>query len=385
MHIKRLSVQDSARGACLIALALLLGCQMAPDPAPLARVSGGDTRRDSRVVDLPAGERVTLAELAGPGVIHHMWFTAMSDSPRVYAGLVLRIWWDGEPVPSVEVPMGDLFGVGFGEERDVRSAAIEMTPPGGLPNHAALNWWLPMPFESARLEIENQNDAPINLLFWHIDWERVEQLDPEHGRLHAQWRRSNPVERGRHHTALIAEGRGRYIGTVYSIHLLEPGSWVEGGDDFYIDLPEDEWAALEAWDRTLVIDSARRVPAEARSIANQPMGPVWPTLEGTGCEDFFCGAWGFHDPERSALLHGVSLGPTEDGRLTAYRFHLPDPIRFHERIRVIFRNHGWDVQARADDITTVAYWYQIEPHTPFPELPPVEERLPPPPPDTAGE
>ncbi len=354
-----------------------LGCARGPDPAPLARVSGGETRRDSRVVALPAGERVTLANLDGPGVIRHLWFTAMSGDPRIYAGLVLRIWWDGETEPSVEAPLGDLFGVGFGEERDVRSAAIEMIPAGGPPNHAALNGWLPMPFEAARLEIENQSAEPVDLLFWHINWERVRRLSPDHGRFHAQWRRSNPVVRGRHHTALIAEGAGRYVGTVHSIRRLGPGAWVEGGEDFYIDLPDDEWAALEAWDPALVADPTRRVPPDARSIANQPMGPVWPTLPGIGGEDYFGGAWGYHEPERSALLHGVSLGPGDDDRLTAYRFHLPDPIRFRERLRLIFRNHGADVQARADDITTVTCWYQTEPHLAFPELPPLPDRIPP--------
>jgi hypothetical protein len=266
------------------------------------------------------------------------------------------------------------FGVGFGEERLVRSAAVEMTP-AGLPNHAALAWWLPMPFEAARIEIENQSDAPINLFFWHIDWERVARVDNDLGRLHAQWRRENPVTRGRPHTVLVAEGEGHFVGMIFSIRRLEGGAWVEGGEDFYVDMPDDEWAALETWDRSLVRPEAR-VPEDERSIANQPMGPVRPTLAGTGCEDYFNGAWGFHEPERSALLHGVSLGPDEEGRMTAYRFHLPDPVRFHRRLRVMFRNHGWDVQARADDISTVAIWYQREPHAAFPALPALAERLP---------
>jgi D-arabinan exo alpha-(1,3)/(1,5)-arabinofuranosidase (non-reducing end) len=374
----------------LMATLALTAC-VVHDPAPLARIVSHTTRRMSCVRGIAPGESLSLhtlrreETLRGPGVIHHMWFTVRSEDPRALGGLVMRIWWDGEETPSVEVPMGDLFGVGFGEERLVRSAAIEMIPAGSPPPaHAAMNWYLPMPFRTARIEVENQSDVPLDQLFYIIDWERVPSLSLNHGRLHAQWRQSNPVERGRPHTALVAEGRGHYIGLVYSQRRLHPGSWVEGGEDFYIDVDDISWNALETWDRESLPPN-RRLPLEWVTIANQPFGLVWPTLMGIGGEDYFGQSWGYRPPEFSAPLHGVSLGPEDEDRMTAYRFHLPDPIRFRERIRVMFRNWGWDVQARADDISTVAFWYQHEPHAPFPELPPVEDRLPPLASETVGE
>ncbi len=342
----------------------------------VSSLSGGETRRSAFVQGIEPGQTVRLADLEGPGIIRHFWFTAKSDDPRLYAGMVLRIWWDGEAEPSIETPLGDFFGVGFGEERPVRSAAIEMIP-AGMPGHAALNCWLPMPFESARIEIENQSPE-VMALFHIINWEKVNRLPADAGRLHAQWRRSNPVERGHHHTAVKARGKGRFAGLICSIRRLEPGAWVEGGDDFYVDISEDEWAALETWDPEKVRDPERRPAPDERSIANQPMGPVRPTLPGIGAEDYFGQSWGFREGEQWPY-HGVSLGPEEEdphGRLSAYRFHMADPIRFEKNLFMILRNHGWDVQARADDITTVAFWYQEEPHLGFPVLPPVQDRIP---------
>ena len=340
--------------------------------AGVSRLSPGESRREAFVQTIHSGETLELAQMNGPGIIRHIWFTARCDDPRLYGSLILRIWWDGEKEPSIEAPMSDFFGSGFGLERAVQSGAVQMIP-AGMPGHAALNCWLPMPFESARIEIENQSDSHASL-FHIMNWEAVDKLDKDLGRLHAQWRRSNPVARDEHHTVLKARGNGQFAGMVYSIRLLEGGSWVEGGEDFYIDRQEDEWEALEHWDRAAALPE-HRVPAGERSIANQPMGPVWPTLPGIGAEDYFTMSWGFREKMQSPYA-GVSLA--EEGYLSAYRFHLKDPIRFRENLWVQFRNHGWDVGSRADDITTLAFWYQKEPHAPFPDLPPLEDRLPPP-------
>lgn len=354
----------------------LVGCTTSTPPnlAGLARIKNGENARSARVDHLNPGDTAELAILEGPGVVRHLWFTAMCDDPRAYGKMVLRVWWDGEDEPSIEVPMSDFFGVGFGEERLVRSAAVEMVP-AGLPGHAALTCWLPMPFEKARFTVENQTGDTV-MLFHILNWEKVDADLSQHGRLHAQWRRSNPVERGEGHMVLAAEGTGHYVGTVLSIRRLEEGSWVEGGEDFYIDLSGNELAALDAWDRELVDDPERRLPADGTNIANQPAGPVPPTLPGIGGEDYFCQSWGYRDFDQS-LYHGTSLGPEDRDRLSAYRFHLLDPVRFDKNIRVHFRNHGWDVQSRADDMSSVAFWYQLEPHAPFPALPPAGERLPP--------
>lgn len=356
--------------------ALLFSCSISAPQIDLARIDGGESRRQAHVDGLPGGESLVIEEIEGPGVIHHLWFTAMSDDPQVYAGLVLRIWWDGEAKPSIEVPMGDFFGCGFGDERLVRSAAVEMIPAGGN-GHAALTCWLPMPFESARIEVENQSAIDCPLFFHVVNWERVDRLGDNLGRLHAQWRRTNPVTPGRHHIALQAEGKGRFVGIVQSIRRLSGGAWVEGGEDFFIDIPPDEWAALENWDTTLIEDPQRRVPEGAVNIANQPALPVWPTLPGIGGEDYYCQSWGYHAEDQS-LFHGVSLGPENmDDRMTAYRFHVLDPIYFDKNLWMIQRNHGWDVGPRGDDLTTVTYWYQSEPHLAFPTLPPLSERIPP--------
>lgn len=338
-------------------IAILAGCaaQTNTPSVSMADVSGGTSRRESGVNPIPAGEKLVVADLRGPGIIRHIWFTAQSNEKKPYAGLILRAWWDDETEPSIEAPLGDFFGVGFGEERLVRSAAIEMIP-AGMPGHAAVNCWLPMPFRSAaRIEIENQNEEEL-ALFSLVNWEEVASIPTDTGYLHAQHRQSNPVVKGEGHIALQAKGRGRYVGLVYSIRRLSGGAWVEGGEDFYIDIQTDEWEALEQWDRTLVPED-RRLAEDARNVANQPVGPIPPSLPGIGGEDYFGTSWGFREEDRS-LYHGVSLGPDDDQRMTAYRFHIVDPIYFTESIVLHLRNHGWDVQSRADDIATVAYWYQ---------------------------
>ncbi len=357
----------------LLAAILAGGCASPGVLPPLADLDVGESRRAADVQGVDAGETALLADLKGPGVIQHMWFTASSPDPHAYAHMVLRVWWDGEVDPSIEAPLGDFFGTGFGEERHLYSAAIEMIP-AGMPGHAALVSWIPMPFETARIEVENQTDTHV-AFFSKIDWVKVRRLDPNAGRLHAQWRRSNPVEKGRPHVALQARGKGRFLGMTFSIHRLRGGGWVEGGEDFYIDIRKDEWEALDRWDRALVAPE-RRVPEGIRSVANQPMGPVWPTLPGIGIEDYFCHSWGFSEGDDS-IYHGISLGPDEQNRMSAFRFHFADPIYFEESFMVLIRNHGWDVGPRSDDITTVAFWYQNEPHMAFPELPTKEKRFTP--------
>lgn len=329
----------------LLGASLLLvfsGCQ-SPTAQPVPRC-GFDhlwhkpartaSARVSRVLHIPPGQTVALADLPGPGVIRHMWFTCQCEIPQIYGLLVLRIHWDDELEPSVLTPLGDFFGVGFGQERKFKSRMADMDP-AGMPNHAALNCYWPMPFaRRARISIENRAQRAVSMFFMHVDYERLGALPPDALYFHAHWRRENPVQLRVPYTVLEARGRGCYVGTVMNYHLLQPGSWVEGGDDFYID------------------------------------GDTRPTLPGTGAEDYFGQAWGFRHEENTAL-HGTSLGP-DDNRMTAYRWHIPDPVWFDESLRVVFRCHGWQVGARQDDYASVACWYQSEPHAPLPELPPVD-------------
>lgn len=295
---------------------------------------GAQSGRLSRVLSIRPEQQVELGRIEGPAVVRRMWITVQSQIPQIHGLLTLRIWWDDEEEPSVEVPLGDFFGVGFGREREMKSLMAESFPAGGE-NHAALLCYWPMPFrKSARISIENRSLRPVSMFFIHADYEQVASLPEDTYYFHAQWRRENPVRLHVPYTILEAEGRGRYAGTVLNYRLLGPGAWVEGGDDFYID------------------------------------GAQKPTLPGTGAEDYFGQAWGFRH-ENNALTHGTSFGP-DDGRMTAYRWHVFEPIRFEKSLRVTMRCHGWDVQARQDDYSSVAFWYQTEPHKPFPPLPPVD-------------
>lgn len=318
------------------------------DVGGLPAIRDARSSRVQNVVRLEPGQTIGVAELAGPGAIRHWWWTARGGGQRVYKDLVLRIWWDGEPGPSVEVPLGDLLGIGWGEERDIHSAMAEMIP-AKYPNHAALNLWWPMPFESARIELEHQGTTPVELLFWIINYEKLPALPEAWGRFHAQWRRQNPVPRGGPYVILDARGCGHYVGTIMNYHLLEPGSWVEGGESFFVD------------------DDALTPGAE-------------PTLQGIGSEDYFGLAWGYRR-ELNLPYHGTAFGPVPGegpvgGRMSAYRYHVRDPIRFNKAIRVEMCCHGWDVKDRSDDYSSVAIWYQREPHAQFPPLPPRDARVP---------
>ena len=299
--------------------------------------SDSASHRHSRVLGIPMGQKAVVAELEGPAMIDHIWMTAKSVVPQIYGLLILRIFWDGENQPSVEVPLGDFFCVGFGKERTFQSLMAEMYPAGGE-HHAALNSWWKMPFKkSAVIEIENKSFRSVSMFFIQLDYEKMPALPEELLYFHAQYRRENPVALHKPYTILEAKGKGNYVGTIMNYHLLGPGAWVEGGQDFFID------------------------------------GEESPSLPGTGAEDYFGHAWGFRT-ETNAPLHGTSFGP-ENNKMTAYRFHIPDPVRFNKSLRATMKCHGWDVQDRQDDYSSAALWYQTEPHDPFPKFPPVDYDL----------
>ncbi len=304
---------------------------------PLYLASDSASFRHSRVLGIPMGQKAVVAELQGPAIINHIWITTKSVIPQIQGLLLLRIFWDGEDSPSVEAPLGDFFGVGFGRERHLRSLMVEMDPAGGE-QRSALNSWWKMPFQkSAVIEIENRSLRSVSMFFIQVDYEKMPALPQDLLYFHAQYRRENPVILHKAYTILEAKGRGNYAGTIMNYHLLGPGAWVEGGQDFFID------------------------------------GEESPSLPGTGAEDYFGHAWGFR-AETNAPLHGTSFGP-ENNKMTAYRFHIPDPVRFKKSIRATMKCHGWDVQDRQDDYSSVALWYQTEPHDPFPKLPPVDYDL----------
>lgn len=282
----------------------------------------------------------TLGEITGPGAIQHMWMTAF---PKFWRSLVLRIYWDGEENPSVEVPFGDFFCNGWCERANVNSLPVAVNPAGGM------NAYWEMPFrQSARLTMENRSDEPVHL-YYQIDY-TLTKVPADVGYFHAQWRRSNPLPYKTVHTILDGvKGHGQYVGTYVAWGSNNTGWWGEGEVKFYLDGDGE-----------------------------------FPTICGTGTEDYFGGAWNFEHPQGeygsfSTPFLGMPQVIRPDGlyrsqqRFGLYRWHIMDPIRFEEDLRVTVQALGWRSGGRylplQDDIASVAFWYQSEPHLPFPALP----------------
>jgi hypothetical protein len=334
---------------------------------------------------IEAGANSTIFESDRAGTIRHIWMTVGGDDlfPRK---AILRMWWDGEAEPSVECPIGDFFGMAFGRFKNFVSAPLQLSPEDGR----AMNCWFSMPFDTARIEIENECENPINVYFY-IDWEEgnpnldfgvwsleygarrgaseIHNPNSKIGRFHCQWRRENPTEGwitervtpenvAKYHrdtknlsdednyAILEATGSGIYVGCHLDIDCFERhgNDWYGEGDDM------------------IVID-----------------GEPWPPrLHGTGTEDYFCTAWG-PTQEYCAPYHGITINSGDEewrwrGKNSCYRFHILDPIRFEKSIRVSIE-HG-HANKLSNDYCSTAYWYQLEPHAPFPRLPGVAERMP---------
>jgi hypothetical protein len=289
-----------------------------------------------------AGETVTIMDVDGPGVIQHIWMATeenWSGNGRAY---VLRFYWDGESTPSIEVPMTDFFAVGHDLFARVNSLAVVVNPT------SALNSYWPMPFHKhARITFTNESEKSLTLMTYQITYAKT--VIPENsGCLHAQWRRSVTPRSSPLHTILDGvKGQGRYAGTFLAWAQLSDGWFGEGEVKFYID-------------------------GDSR----------FPTINGTGTEDYFCGTYGFPEVYSSAytgctLKHSGKDGPP---KWSLYRWHIMDPISFSSDLRVTIQALGWwpngKYQPLGDDVSSVAYWYQTEPHAPFPKLPPLSERWP---------
>lgn len=297
-------------------------------------------------VNLPAGETTTLAEIPGAGCITHIWITV---EPKAYRNCILRMYWDGEEQPSVEVPLGDFFCHASTHRFIVNSAPIAVNPSGGF------NSYWPLPFtKGARITLENRWHEEIAGCYYQVTWEEGEGYPPRgSGRLHAQWRRSvTTLENPEHIILDEVAGQGQYVGTSLRWNQASDGWWGEGEVKFFID------------DDLL------------------PDGEQFPTICTTGTEDYFGGAWGFalNQPREvafSAPYSGLPLVLNEPGNVPAYqlyRWHIPDPIRFARALRVTIQALGWwpdgTFQPLQDELASVAFWYQNEPHHPFPALPP---------------
>jgi hypothetical protein len=328
-----------------------------------ARASSWDRTggNDDRLTIAP-GATAVLAEIGEPGVVRHVWTTIACREADYLRRIVLRMFWDGEAEPSVEVPIGDFFGIGHARTRNFSSLPLQMSPEDGK----AFNCWFPMPFDSARIEVESQCSEEDVFLYYYVDYELVAEPDPALARFHAQWRRENPTEGisdagmsndefsfggenahgAGNYVILEAEGEGHYVGCNLNIqNLRRTGlnnfNWYGEGDDMFF------------------------VDGEAFP----------PSLHGTGTEDYFNTAW-CPTQEYNAPYHGLVLPGEQNwwGKVSYYRFHVEDPVRFRRSIRVTIE-HG-HANRRSDDYSSTAYWYQAEPHAPFPALPAVAERLP---------
>jgi hypothetical protein len=301
----------------------------------------GQTWKVSPSIHIQPRETATLAEIAGPGAIQHIWLTV---HPEHWRKLIFRFYWDGEASPSVEVPIGDFFCNGWGVRCNITSLAVAVNPAGGF------NSYWEMPFrKSARITVENITDDEIRGFYYQITYALTEVPDNA-AYFHAQWRRSNPLPYKTDHTLVEGiKGQGHYVGTYIAWGVNNNGWWGEGEIKFFMDGDKD-----------------------------------FPTIAGTGTEDYFGGAWNFEHPKGE---YGVFTGPytglpqviKPDGlylsqqRFGMYRWHITDPIRFQQDLRVTIQALGWRSGRRylplQDDIASTAYWYQTEPHAPFPALP----------------
>ncbi len=287
---------------------------------------------------VPPGETHVLLDEAGPGVITHIWMTFLGPEPQAWAKdgsanhqeMLLRMFWDGNPRPAVEAPVGDFFANAFGERREVISLPVVVEDADSY------NCFWQMPFrKSARIEIVNQSEKTISLLYYNIDWIKKASLPDDTPYFYAQYRQEYPVEHGRDYVILDTQGKGHYVGTVLSVRTRSPAWFGEGDEKIYID------------------------------------GETKPSIWGTGTEDYFLSAWGLKTT--STPYFGV---PYFDqwgivgGHTSAYRWHLNDPFVFNTGIRVTVEHFGWispdenpenkstSWNEREDDYSSVAFWYQ---------------------------
>lgn len=235
----------------------------------------GPSRKGSPCLkDVQSGETVVLGEIDGPGVIDHIWITVDNKTTEgdcfVLRDLVLRMYWDEEKTPSVEVPLGDFFCCGFGQECFVNSSAITVVPSRGL------NSYFQMPFRTkAKITLENQHANPIPAFFYQIDYCLYDDLPEQTSYFHASWRRQAITELGKDYVIIDEiKGCGQYIGTYIALSTLQRYWWGEGEVKFYIDGDKE-----------------------------------YPTICGTGMEDYFGGSWSFASQENGRTVEHTYSTP----------------------------------------------------------------------------
>lgn len=291
---------------------------------------------DNRTV--PPGQTHVLLDAQGPGAITHMWFTFLGPEPQGWAKngsanhqeMLLRVFYDGDDRPGVEAPVGEFFANCFGLRREVVSMPVVVEDADSY------NCFWRMPFrKSVRVEIVNQSEKNISLLYYNIDWIKLDTLPEDTPYFYAQYRQEYPAEHGKDYVLLETKGKGHYVGTVLAVRSRSPSWFGEGDEKIYID------------------------------------GEEKPSIWGTGTEDYFLSAWGLKTT--STPFFGT---PYFDqwgivgGHTSAYRWHIPDPIVFNTGIKVTLEHFGWispdenpeykthSWNEREDDYASVAFWYQ---------------------------
>ncbi len=364
----------SAAGAAASASTKAAPAAPPPPPEPAApeelfaqaRLRSYKTRRSSSwdrtggngdAVPVEAGKSATMLEVTGAGVVTHIWVTINSQDPMHLKNLVLRAWWDGEATPSVEVPIGDFFGLGLGEYYVYQSALLAVAPV------KALNAYFQMPFStSARITVTNEGTVKTDSFYFAVDYVTMAGLPADVGRFHAQYRQAAPCKgwtddwkkqyeppvgdkknlNGEgNYVFFEATGKGHFVGVTHSVEQNQDQWFGEGDDMIFID------------------------------------GDTLPTINGTGSEDYYNGAWdfglqafGYQHNGAPYIVDPERLG----GRYCLYRWHIESPITFEKSIKVTIE-HG-HANHRSDNFYSTAYWYQSEPHAAFPALPSPAERVP---------
>jgi hypothetical protein len=284
-------------------------------------------------------ETFEIADIDGPGTITHIWITPAGK----WRNTIVRFYWDGQAYPSVESPVGDFFCSGWQAYNQISSLPVCVNPG------SAFNCYWAMPFkEHCKITLENRDDENVTI-FYQIDYE-LGPVPEESAYFHAQFRRTNPLPYKSVYTILDGvKGKGQYVGTYIALGVNNNEWWGEGEIKFYLD-GDDEY----------------------------------PTICGTGAEDYFCGSYGFEDPytrDRYVSFSTPYTGFLEirrdelyksQKRFGMYRWHITDPIRFEKDLRVSIQALGWREKGRylpmQDDYASVAFWYQTLPASPFPPL-----------------
>ena len=315
------------------------------DKAERNKANASDAARDlgqgwkvNPFIIIKPGETFTLAEIDGSGAIQHIWMTPTG----IWKFSIIRIYWDDETSPSVECPVGDFFALGWNQYAPLNSLAICVNPG------SAFNCYWPMPFrKKCKITMENINDKDEMRLYYQVDY-TLTSVPDDAAYFHAQYRRSNPTVNSLYTIVDGIKGKGQFVGLYLAWGVNNNGWWGEGEIKFYMD-----------------------------------GDTKFPSICGTGTEDYFCGSYNFDRDgqykEFCTAYSGLHQVIRPDGtyksqqRFGLYRWHIVDPIRFEKDLKITIQDLGWHQGGRylpqQSDISSVCFWYQADPHAKFPQLP----------------